>query len=187
QVLGQFNLGFILARHGPDVFIVDQHAAAEKTTFERLQRSVVLTRQPLLVPMALPAGVLLPVDQLIIREHIDVFRRNGFDFVERLPDGRLLLLSSVPVSRATGQLGMEDVVELVGMLRSGEGAGGIRAMLASRACRSSVMVGRPLNRGEMRRLLDGLADLRQPWNCPHGRPTMRHVCVLPYQPGLPPA
>ncbi len=67
QILGQFNLGFILARHGDDVFIVDQHAAAEKTTFERLQRTVVLTRQPLLVPMALPPGLLLPVDQLLIR------------------------------------------------------------------------------------------------------------------------
>ncbi|KAG2486047.1 hypothetical protein HYH03_015254 [Edaphochlamys debaryana] len=275
KVLGQFNLGFILASHRRDVFIVDQHAAAEKTTFERLQRTVVLARQPLLAPMSLG---LLPVDQLLIREHLPVFRRNGFDFVERGPDGRVrplpgpssaakaaaaaapapadaadaaacedrgaeaagngdgqrqggegggedawawagggeggggggggggeLLLSSVPVSRATGQLGAEDVAELVAMLREGggpaAGAGGeagrraweeelrpsrIRAMLASRACRSSVMIGKALSRAEMRRLLVGLADLRQPWNCPHGRPTMRHVCVLPERPGLAP-
>ncbi|GFR41718.1 hypothetical protein Agub_g2469, partial [Astrephomene gubernaculifera] len=88
--------------------------------------------------------------------------------------GGELLLSAVPVSRATGQLGLEDVAELVAMLREGEAAGGggaggqraweeelrpsrVRAMLASRACRSSVMVGKPLNRGEMRRLLGGLA------------------------------
>jgi DNA mismatch repair protein PMS2 len=37
EVIGQFNLGFILARLGRDVFIIDQHAADEKRTFERLQ------------------------------------------------------------------------------------------------------------------------------------------------------
>lgn len=40
QVVGQFNLGFILARLGRDVFIVDQHAADEKTNFERLMKQV---------------------------------------------------------------------------------------------------------------------------------------------------
>lgn len=55
-------------------------------------------------------------------------------------------------------------------------------MLASRACRSSIMIGRALSREEMQRVLGRLADLRAPWNCPHGRPTMRHVCVLPPAP-----
>ncbi len=53
RVLGQFNLGFILARLGPDLFIVDQHASDEKYNFERLQRSTVLQRQPLLHPQPL--------------------------------------------------------------------------------------------------------------------------------------
>ena len=38
---------------------------------------------------------------------------------------------------------------------------------------------RPLDAGEMRGVLRRLALLDAPWNCPHGRPTMRHVCVLP--------
>lgn len=56
-------------------------------------------------------------------------------------------------------------------------------MLASRACRSSIMIGRALGRQEMRRLLDHMAGLDAPWNCPHGRPTMRHVCTLPQRRG----
>ncbi|KAL6758950.1 hypothetical protein V8C86DRAFT_1402821 [Haematococcus lacustris] len=51
-------------------------------------------------------------------------------------------------------------------------------MLASRACRSSIMIGTALDRRAMRSVLDNLAGLAAPWNCPHGRPTMRHVCVL---------
>lgn len=53
EVLGQFNLGFIIARLGRDLFIVDQHASDEKFNFERLQASTQLNRQPLLQPRAL--------------------------------------------------------------------------------------------------------------------------------------
>ena len=52
-------------------------------------------------------------------------------------------------------------------------------MLASRACRSSIMIGRALDGPIMARILGRLAELEAPWNCPHGRPTMRHLAVLP--------
>jgi hypothetical protein len=41
-------------------------------------------------------------------------------------------------------------------------------MLAMRACRSSIMIGKALNLRQMRRVLDNLATLQAPWNCPHG-------------------
>ena len=55
-------------------------------------------------------------------------------------------------------------------------------MLASRACRSSIMIGRALDGRTMRAVLAHLADLEAPWNCPHGRPTMRHLALLPPPP-----
>jgi len=64
RVLGQFNLGFILARLGPDLFIVDQHASDEKYNFERLQRGTVLQRQPLLHPQPLD---LTPAEAVAVR------------------------------------------------------------------------------------------------------------------------
>jgi DNA mismatch repair protein PMS2 len=53
EVAGQFNLGFILATHRRDLFIVDQHASDEKFNFERLQRDTVLSKQPFVVPQPL--------------------------------------------------------------------------------------------------------------------------------------
>lgn len=50
QVIGQFNLGFIIARLGQDLFIIDQHASDEKYNFERLGATTTLNRQPLLHP-----------------------------------------------------------------------------------------------------------------------------------------
>ena len=47
EVVGQFNLGFIIARIKSDLFIVDQHAADEKYNFEMLQRTTRLQPQKL--------------------------------------------------------------------------------------------------------------------------------------------
>ena len=57
----------------------------------------------------------------------------------------------------------------------------VRAMLASRACRSSIMIGKALQPRTMRLILEHLSQLESPWNCPHGRPTMRHLALLPQE------
>ena len=210
RVVGQFNLGFILAALGDDLFIVDQHASDEIHNFERLQRVTTLNRQPLIAPARLD---LTAAEEQTVRRHMDTFLANGFGFcevAERSPadvgacGGCCLALQSVPFSKGT-TFGVEDVQELIGMLDGGEyalparsqpsvgggAAGGgvsvsgevtrpsrVRAMLAMRACRSSIMIGRALDRRRMRGVLDNLAKLRAPWNCPHGRPTMRHLADL---------
>merc|ERR1712217_434015 len=48
-------------------------------------------------------------------------------------------------------------------------------LLASRACRGAIMIGKALRTSEMEKILSNLGSLQQPWNCPHGRPTMRHL------------
>ena len=64
EVIGQFNLGFIVARLCNDLFILDQHACDEKYNFERLQHETVLNRQPLLVPQPLD---LSPSEAIVLR------------------------------------------------------------------------------------------------------------------------
>jgi DNA mismatch repair protein PMS2 len=51
----------------------------------------------------------------------------------------------------------------------------LRQLYASKACRKSVMIGDALNVGEMKRIVTHLSEIEKPWNCPHGRPTMRHL------------
>ncbi len=45
--------------------------------------------------------------------------------------------------------------------------------LASRACRASIMIGMDLDMKTMKKVVNNLSSLESPWNCPHGRPTMR--------------
>ncbi|KAK7277728.1 hypothetical protein RJT34_22743 [Clitoria ternatea] len=195
KVIGQFNLGFIIGKLDQDLFIVDQHAADEKYNFERLSQSTILNQQPLLRPIRLE---LSPEEEIVASMHMDIIRRNGFTLEEDpdAPPGGRYKLKSVPFSKNT-MFGIEDVKELISILSDGDGhvecsivgsykldtpdsicPSKVRAMLASRACRSSIMVGDALGRNEMQKILEHMAELKSPWNCPHGRPTMRHLVDL---------
>lgn len=193
KVIGQFNLGFIIGKLDQDLFIVDQHAADEKYNFERLSQSTILNQQPLLRPLRLE---LSPQEEVVASMHIDIIRKNGFSLEEdpHAPPGHHFKLKAVPFSKNI-TFGVEDVKDLISTLADSHGECSIigsykmdtvdsvcpsrvRAMLASRACRSSVMIGDALGRNEMQRILEHLAGLKSPWNCPHGRPTMRHLVDL---------
>lgn len=52
------------------------------------------------------------------------------------------------------------------------------SMFASRACRSAIMIGTALRMNDMKNIVKNLGTLHQPWNCPHGRPTLRHLFDL---------
>jgi DNA mismatch repair protein PMS2 len=186
NLIGQFNKGFILASLGSDVFLLDQHACDEKFNFERLVRTTSIHTQQLLVPRLID---LTASEEATVLANEATFAAHGFHFAHAPddPPGRRLRLTTVPFSKAV-QFGDEDVRELASLLAdaalSGSAAlAAVRlpkavAMHASRACRSSIMIGTSLTRQVMRRVVGNLAELEQPWNCPHGRPTLRHLVDL---------
>ena len=180
EIIGQFNQGFIITKHGDDLFIIDQHASDEKYNFEDQQRNTVLKSQRLICPQSLD---LTAVNENILMENLDVFRKNGFDFEinEEAPVSQRIKLVSSPVSR-NWSFGKSDIDELIFMLSDSPGVNyrpsNVRKMFASRACRKSVMVGTSLNDGQMRRIVGHMGEMDHPWNCPHGRPTMRHLINL---------
>uniref|UniRef100_A0A8C5TS01 PMS1 homolog 2, mismatch repair system component n=1 Tax=Malurus cyaneus samueli TaxID=2593467 RepID=A0A8C5TS01_9PASS len=180
EIIGQFNLGFIIAKLNSDLFIIDQHATDEKYNFEMLQQHTVLQGQKLIVPQNLN---LTAVNESILIENLEIFRKNGFDFVinEDAPVTQRVKLVSLPTSK-NWTFGPQDIDELIFMLSDCPGVmcrpSRVRQMFASRACRKSVMIGTALNVHEMRKLITHMGEIEHPWNCPHGRPTMRHIVSL---------
>ncbi|XP_062503811.1 mismatch repair endonuclease PMS2-like [Corticium candelabrum] len=182
EVIGQFNLGFIIAKLGSDLFIIDQHASDEKYNFERLQKTTVLEHQKLIVPKRLQLSA---ANEIILQDHVGDFARNGFTFSfdPEAEPGRRVHLTGNPVSK-NWLFGAEDVDEMLFLLSDSSDCvcrpSRVSAMFASRACRSSVMVGTSLTKQSMKQILLHMGQLDQPWNCPHGRPTMRHLVNLSY-------
>ena len=186
DILGQFNLGFIITKFGNDLFIIDQHASDEKFNFEDQQQNTVIRSQRLIVPQKLE---LTAVNEAILIDNIEIFHKNGFEFEidEGAEATKRIKLSSLPVSK-NWTFGLEDVEELIFMLSDSPGAmcrpSRVRKMFASRACRMSIMVGTALSHAQMKKVVCQMGQIEQPWNCPHGRPTMRHLINLAMIPNL---
>ncbi|RMZ85242.1 hypothetical protein DV738_g338, partial [Chaetothyriales sp. CBS 135597] len=200
RVVGQFNLGFILAvrpksgtmgegeDHTKDeLFIIDQHASDEKFNFERLQAETVIGNQPMVRPVTLS---LTAVEEEILLENPIALQKNGFvvetDTSGASPVGRRCTLTSLPVSKET-TFDTRDMDELIHMLAEAPMLGAessvprpsrVRKMFAMRACRSSIMIGKTLSLKQMTVVVRHMGTIDKPWNCPHGRPTMRHVTTL---------
>lgn len=201
RIVGQFNLGFIIAvRPKPhnrafvnpkavdadELFIIDQHASDEKFNFERLQSTTVVQSQRLVQPKKLE---LTALEEEIVLDNLHVLDANGFkiqvDSTELASVGARCHLLALPLSRET-TFTLSDLDELIALLAE-EPSGSqhiprpsrVRKMFAMRACRSSIMIGKALTSSQMYSLVGHMGELDKPWNCPHGRPTMRHLCSLP--------
>lgn len=202
KIIGQFNLGFILAARSSeaksddglttadDMFIIDQHASDEKYNFERLQATTIVQSQRLVYPKVLD---LTAMEEEIVMENLSALETNGFivtiDESGTSPVGQRCSLVSLPLSRETA-FSLTDLEELIALLAehppsaSGTGVNAVprpskvRKMFAMRACRSSIMIGKTLTKRQMGKVVGHLGELDKPWNCPHGRPTMRHLCGL---------
>lgn len=77
KIVGQFNLGFIIACLEDDLFIIDQHATDEKFRFEKLNNETQLKTQKLIVPKPLNLSTL---NETILMEQPEIFETNGFTF-----------------------------------------------------------------------------------------------------------
>jgi DNA mismatch repair protein PMS2 len=195
KIIGQFNLGFILASRssapqsdlGPqtadDLFIIDQHASDEKYNFERLQATTIVQSQRLVYPKTLD---LTAMEEEIVIENLSALETNGFvvsvDQSGESPIGQRCQLVSLPLSRETA-FSLTDLDELLALLSEAPPGtiprpSKVRKMFAMRACRSSIMIGRTLTHKQMGKVVQHLGELDKPWNCPHGRPTMRHLSGL---------
>ncbi|KAJ9462081.1 DNA mismatch repair protein PMS1 [Diplonema papillatum] len=186
RIVGQFNKGFIVAALRDELFLIDQHASDEKYNYERLKAAHQVKSQPLVQPrtLCIPAG-----DALLLRDNEAVFTQNGFRF--RFDDTcadpqKRVQVTAVPTSYNTTYTD-HDIQEVLAILKEIPGAKAVRptrtnAMLASRACRSSYMIGHTLSARVMACIVRHMASMNNPWNCPHGRPTLRHLATITHAP-----
>ncbi|KAJ6283392.1 hypothetical protein J3E71DRAFT_391035 [Bipolaris maydis] len=200
RIIGQFNLGFIIAVRPPTstspnshLFIIDQHASDEKYNFERLSATTKLVSQRLVHPHPLE---LTAVEEEIILANQPTLAANGF-VVELNPTseteprpGTRASLTSLPMSKEV-TFTPSDLEELLSLILDNPPSSStssssayilrpskVRKLLASRACRSSVMIGKTLKTQRMREIVRHMGGMDKPWSCPHGRPTMRHLLDL---------
>lgn len=172
RVIGQVFETYWLIEFENQLLMIDQHAAHEKVNYERLIKQFheknVLS-QSLLPPIIVS---LSGQEETALKEHLEVFEGLGFE-IEAF-GGSEYALRSVPVD-LYGCGEREMFLEVLDQLAEGGSFGGIRVIeekIASMSCKAAVKGNNLLKPAEAEALIDELLTLENPYNCPHGRPTI---------------
>lgn len=172
RVVGQLKLTYIVAEGPEGMYLVDQHAAHERTIFDRIiQRRE--GREAISQSLLAPVSVELPPSHATtLQDNLEAITAYGFQ-VEHFGE-RTYLLRAVPSvltadDPAKTLVDILDLATLEGLTRQKEDI-----MAASIACHAAIRAGQSMTEAEMTALLEQLDATPNPHTCPHGRPTMIH-------------
>jgi DNA mismatch repair protein MutL len=171
RVIGQAFEGYLICESGESLLVIDQHAAHERVTFERLRHAYAdggVAQQRLLVPAVVDVG---PRAAPLLSERLEELHGLGFELE---PFGG----TSFAVRAVPALLGDTDPASLVRDLaeeftevgRSRRLTEAAESVLARLACHSAVRVGQSLSPEQIRALLAAMDTVDFAGNCPHGRP-----------------
>lgn len=175
RIIGQVFNTYLLLESGPDLLMIDQHAAHERILYEQLRAdrrssSLQIPSQPLLQPLSLKFS---PLELSHALEQADEIRKMGFDFEEFGQDS--LVLRALPVEFSHAGLNPERVfraiIEEASQTRLDE-EGRLDEILHTTACKAAVKAHDILSFNEMKQLVHDLLKLEDPFHCPHGRPVI---------------
>lgn len=172
RVIGQVFETYWLIEFEDKMLMVDQHAAHEKVNYERLMRQF---REKHVLSQSLMPPVIVSLsgqEEAVLKEHMEVFLGLGFE-IEAF-GGSEYALRGVPVDLyGCDERGM--FLAVLDQLAEGGSFGGVRVIeekIASMSCKAAVKGNNALSFAEAESLIDELLTLDNPYNCPHGRPTI---------------
>ena len=173
ELIGQFGGIYLLAATaGGDLYIIDQHAAHERILYEQVtgqSRGLPLT-QELIVPAILERSAR---DAAVVRRFLPDLLREGFTITEF---GRnSFMVSAIPVilgktDEASGLL--SDIVDDLAREDLRNPVTRREQITRIIACRGAIKAGTVCTGDQCRRLLQQLSRTKDPFTCPHGRPTI---------------
>ena len=170
-IIGQLFETYWLVQFEDKFYMIDQHAAHEKVLYERTVKTLAskeITSQMVSPPMILTLNM---QEAAKLVEYQDYFQELGFE-IEPF-GGKEYAVSAVPANLyglAEKDLFMEllDDLEYV----SGKNTEMILDKIASMSCKAAVKGNQRLSTAEAKELIEELLTLDNPYNCPHGRPTI---------------
>lgn len=170
--VGIVHKTYIIAENSDGMYVIDQHAAAERINYEKCLKE--LTKERIeTVPLLVPLKLEYPKDEFLkIKEHYDVLEKIGI-FLEEFGD-HTFVVRRHPIWFYEGRE-KECLEKILGIvLEKGEfdQERFVYKTAATMACRMSIKANDYISSEEMKFLLDTLRKCENPFTCPHGRPTI---------------
>lgn len=172
RLIGQVFKTYWMIEYDNKLYIVDQHAAHEKVMFERLMKQ--MSQKQVISQQLLPPKVLhlSSVEHTLVMDKMDLFTQTGFEIEDFGDDS--IVIRSMPddIMGVDPQLLFDSLLNALA-----EDVGKIHIdffveKLSGMACKAAIKGNTEISVQEADALIDELLTLDNPYNCPHGRPTM---------------
>lgn len=172
HIIGQLFQTYWLVEYGDKLYVMDQHAAHEKVMFERLMKK--LSEKKVLSQQLLPSKILHlnSIEHRIVLDRLPLFKQTGFEIEDFGDDS--IVIRSMP----DDIMGVDPQLLFDGLLNSLVEDGGkididfFVEKLSGMACKAAIKGNTSISFKEADALMGELLTLENPYNCPHGRPTM---------------
>lgn len=171
RIIGQiFNTYWIIEQRG-SIFIIDQHAAHERVLFEKFSNDFKngnIVSQDLVSEERL---LLSDTEKDILEANIDKIRNFGFGIKENNGD---YFVYSVPYifDKPASTSFLMDIIDTIKTENINSIYDTKLLNLATMACKAAVKGGDRLTNEEAQKLIVKMLSLKNPFSCPHGRPTI---------------
>ena len=168
---GIVYLTYIIAENEDGMYIIDQHAAAERINYEKVLDS--LKKEVLSVDLLIPIKIELSANEfLIVKEHFDEFIKYGF-LVEEFGLNTIIVRSHPNwIKEDIAEECIRKVVDIVISKETFDFDQFVWRMAATMACRMSIKANDYISYDDQVYLLEQLRKCQNPFTCPHGRPTI---------------
>ncbi len=173
RVIGQLNNKYILAENSDGFVIIDQHAAHERITYEKMRKGEIKT-QPLLAPIVIK---LKPEDAESVLSIADELKQCGLH-IDEFGDGAIAIFEKPADWDLNFEKCFQEIADEVRAYgHSSRLQEKLHLKLANYACHHSVRSGRKLNMAEMDALLRDIERTERGGECNHGRPVYKVIPI----------
>ena len=169
KVLAQIFKTYILSEADNKLFLIDQHAAAERYNYEKLQREFI-ERKNYKKQMLIPLMFDFSVDEAAeVRNNLEKFEELGIIF-EEFGDNSYVVREFPGWIEEDEEQMIKIIVEKV-LKNNNITFNELRNdAIAMASCKMSIKANQVLTDVEMKKVISDLYECKNPFTCPHGRP-----------------
>ena len=170
--IGQLFNTYIILEDGNDFYLVDQHAAAERINYELILDSLKEEshkKYELLVPINLQYS---KRDYLLILDHLDEIEHLGIELEEFGLNSFNVRVIPNWIFRGREKEFLDQIIDDIIHSKKTEREEFLDSLAINLACKKSIKASDRLSKEEVTTLLKDLEQTKNPYTCPHGRPTI---------------
>ena len=177
-IIGQVLGTYIVCHNEKGMYLIDQHAAAERYNYEKYKKAMANPTHET-ISMLFPMNIEYPKDEfLIIKNNLEFIRSLGIDIEEFGDSSFVIKAHPTWFKEGLEELFVRNVLEkIITMDKHFDLERFNDSISAMMACKASVKANTDLSMEEMQKIINDLETCKNPYNCAHGRPTIIHYPI----------